>query len=415
MTVTIDTDYLIAGAGIGGLTAALALHAHGVRDLLIVEAAKRIRPLGVGINIQPAAVAELYALGLNRSMERSGIKTERVAHLDEKGKQLWSEARGLPSGSPYPQISIHRGVLEMSLLRATKARLGQHAVRTGTRLVSFHEEGDRVVVTAIDQSTGNELCFRAKGLIGADGIHSAVRGQLQGDGNAVKRTPITMWRGVTECDRFLDGRTMIVANDVYSTRLIAYPISSEHEKRGTALVNWVCMVSADTRVRLDRPDWSETGKLDDILPFFSHWHFDWLDIDALLSGSRTILQYPMVDRDPLERWGRGKVTLLGDAAHLMYPVGANGASQAILDASALAFEISSRKEVETAFMHYESARRPVTSKIVLENRLRDRTERTLAVSTSNDGEKAVVVENMVSRYKQNVENQKAHQSSTEGQ
>ncbi|RKP47523.1 FAD-dependent monooxygenase [Trinickia fusca] len=414
MTVTIDTGILIAGAGIGGLTTALALHAHGVSDLLIIEAAKQIRPLGVGINIQPAAVAELYALGLKRSMEQSGIKTERVEHWDEKGTLLFSEPRGLAAGNPYPQISIHRGALEMFLLRAVKGRLGQRTVRTGIRLVSFTEDSDgSVSALAVDQSTGNEIRLRAKGLIGADGIHSAIRAQLSGDGNKLVPTPITMWRGVTERDRFLDGRTMIIANDVYSSRVIAYPISSEHGQRGTDLVNWVCMVSADTRARFDRPDWSEQGTLEDILPFFSEWRLDWLNIEDLVRRSRVILKYPMVDRDPLERWGSGRVTLLGDAAHLMYPVGANGASQAILDASTLAFEISSRKDIPSAFEHYENARRPATSKIVLENRMRDRGER--RISGKNDGQKTAAIDGIVNRYKQNVESQYKHQPSTEGQ
>lgn len=414
MTVTIDTGILIVGAGIGGLTTALALEAHGIHDLLVIEAAKQIRPLGVGINIQPAAVAELYALGLKRSMERSGIKTERMEHWDEKGTLLFSEPRGQATGSPYPQISMHRGALELFLLRAVKGRLGQRAVRTGIRLQSFVEDSDgSVSAVAIDQSTGNEIRLRAKGLIGADGIHSAIRAQLSGDGNKVVPTSITMWRGVTERERFLDGRTMIIANDVYSTRVIAYPISSEHARRGTDLVNWVCMVSADTRARLDHPDWSEQGAVEDILPFFSHWHLDWLNIEEMISRSRVILKYPMVDRDPLARWGSDRVTLLGDAAHLMYPVGATGASQAILDASTLAFEISSRKDIPSAFEHYENARRPATSKIVLENRIRDRGER--GISGSKDGERTAVIDGIVTRYKHNVESQNRHQPSTEGQ
>ncbi|WP_175772556.1 FAD-dependent monooxygenase [Paraburkholderia phenazinium] len=404
MTTTIDTDVLIVGGGIGGLSTALALHAQGVRDLLVIEAANPIRPLGVGINIQPAAVAELYALGLNRALERSGIKTERVAHLDENGTLLWSEPRGLPAGSPYPQISIHRGALEMFLLRAVKGRLGRNSVRMGIRLLSFLEDGDDSVrAIAIDQSTGKEVQFRAKGLIGADGIHSAVRAQLQGDGNKVNPTPVMMWRGVTEVDRFLDGRTMIVANDVYSTRLIAYPISGEHSRRGTDLINWVCMVSADARAQLNRPDWTELGKLEDILPYFSHWNIESLDIADMLSRSRAILQYPMVDRDPLEQWGGNRVTLLGDAAHLMYPVGAHGASQTILDASTLAFEIAHQKDIGTAFANYESARRPITSKVVIENRNRDRAERASSVSGSSNEEKTAAVKDLVSRYKQNVE------------
>ena len=402
MTTTIETTLLIAGAGIGGLTTALALHAHGQRDMLVIEAAARIRPLGVGINIQPAAVAELYALGLNRALERTAVQTECIDYLDSAGKRLWSEPRGLRSGSRYPQLSIHRGALELVLLRALKTRLGRAAIRTGARIISFSESNDgSVEAIALDQSTGKPIHVRARGLIGADGIHSAIRAQLQGDENEVVRTPVMMWRGTTEMSRFLDGRTMIVASDNGETRLIAYPISSAHARRGMQLVNWVCMVSADTRTRHARPDWSETANIADVLPYFAHWRFDWLDIERMLTSSRVVLQYPMVDRDPLPRWGTDRVTLLGDAAHLMYPVGANGASQTILDASTLAFELAHQPEIAVAFGNYERARRPATSRVVHENRVRDRMER--AVSGAGDTQKSAVLESIVSRYKQNVE------------
>ncbi|WP_228973483.1 FAD-dependent monooxygenase [Streptomyces sp. DH12] len=399
-------DILIAGAGIGGLTAALALHARGIRAT-VLEAAEEIRPLGVGINIQPAAIAELTALGLGGELADTGIATREHLYVDQLGATLWNEPRGVAAGHPCPQYSIHRGDLQMMLLAAVRDRLGDDAVRTGGRLAGFEQVDGGVLarVRGRGGATGPEL--EARVLVGADGLHSAVRAGLHPDGPPLSTGGVQMWRGLAELDGFLDGRTMIVASDEQATRLVAYPVSARHARRGKALLNWVCLVQdpkgGDPTGGDPAGDGSPTrpGGADDVLPHLAHWDFPWLDLRQVLARSEHILRYPMVDRDPLPRWGEGRVTLLGDAAHPMYPIGANGASQAILDAAALAAELAAHGDPVTALDRYEAARRPATTAIVQANRDMDRAER--AMVRRPDRDKTATLAAVTTRYRATVE------------
>jgi 5-methylphenazine-1-carboxylate 1-monooxygenase len=223
--------------------------------------------------------------------------------------------------------------------------------------------------------SGDETTVEADALVGADGLHSAVRAQLHPGEPPLRTTIVRMWRGLTELPEFLDGRTMIIASDEQANRIVAYPCSRRHADRGTVLFNWVCL-AADPRWQGETP--IGPGRLEDLLPYFAHWDFGWLDIRATLAACPQILQYPMVDRDPLPSWGEGRVTLLGDAAHPMYPIGANGATQAILDGVALAAELAADRDVPAALRRYEQVRRPATTAIVHANRTMDRSERALA-------------------------------------
>ncbi|MFI0939353.1 FAD-dependent monooxygenase [Streptomyces sp. NPDC021020] len=380
--MTTTADIVIAGAGIGGLTAALALHARGRRPL-VLEAAEAIRPLGVGINIQPAAVAELTALGLGDALAATGIPTREHRYLDTTGATVMTEARGKDAGHAHPQFSIHRGELQMLLLTAVLDRLGPDAVHTGSRLVGFEPSADGAGVrvhaerTAVGSTARTQ--YAAKALIGADGLHSAVRARLHPDRMELLPAGVHMWRGLAELPEFLDGRTMILANDDRGARMIAYPCSARHARRGAVLLNWVCMVP--TAVDGPPAGWDARAPLEDVLPHFADWDLGWLDVPGVLRRSPRILQYPMVDRDPLPHWGEGSVTLLGDAAHLMYPIGANGASQAILDAAALAAELGGDdglRDVPAALLRYEATRRPATSAVILANRTMDSAERALS-------------------------------------
>ncbi|PCC73436.1 2-polyprenyl-6-methoxyphenol hydroxylase [Nannocystis exedens] len=393
-------DIVIAGAGIGGLTAALALHARGITTT-ILEAAVELRPLGVGINIQPAAVAELTALGLGDAMAATGIPTREHRYVDHTGVTLWTEPRGIAAGYPCPQYSIHRGELQTLLLNAVRERLGAHAIRTGVRLHDLRQTRGGVRVHAHDRVRGTDVMFEAAALVGADGLHSVVRSCLHPERGALHGAGVVMWRGLTELDGFLDGHTMILANDERATRLVAYPISAQHSARGKALLNWVLLARTGTPGPVGSAGWDVPGLLADILPHVADWELGWLDVRDVFERSAQILRYPMIDREPLDRWGQGRVTLLGDAAHLMYPIGANGASQAILDAVALAAELSRGGDVPAALERYENDRRPATTAIILANRQMDHAER--ATSTRPADDKAAELATITAEYRAVVE------------
>ncbi|TDB95209.1 flavin-dependent oxidoreductase [Actinomadura sp. 7K534] len=355
---------LIVGAGIGGLTTALSLHEAGV-EALVVDSAVRLRPLGVGINLLPHAVRELTELGLGDDLAETGIPTAETVHFDRYGGRIWAEPRGRALGYRWPQYSVHRGELQMMLLDAVLARLGEDAVRTGTVFEGFEQDGESVRARLRDRASGTADTVTADVLIGADGLHSAVRAQLNPGEKAPLWNGIRMWRGVTEGEPFLTGRTLAIAGSNAASKMVVYPISMRAERRGSALLNWVAEVRLTDDQLEETADWNRTGRLEDVLPHFADWKFDWLDIPAMLSGSAEILEYPMVDRDPLDRWTSGRVTLLGDAAHPMYPIGSNGGSQAVLDARVLAHELVRAADPAEGLLAYERERRETVNAIVL--------------------------------------------------
>ncbi|MEU5879331.1 flavin-dependent oxidoreductase [Spirillospora sp. NPDC047279] len=356
---------LIAGAGIGGLTAALSLHAAGI-DALVVDSAARLGPSGVGINLLPHAVRELTELGLGDALAATAIPTGEMVHFDRHGGRIWGEPRGRALGYHWPQYSVHRGDLQMLLLTAARERLGGAAVREAITLEAFEEAGGEIRARLLDR--GDVAAVTADVLVGADGLHSRVRAHLHPGEPPPLWNGIRMWRGVTEAEPFLTGRTLAVAGSNTRAKFVAYPISLRSEvERGRATVNWV----AEVRLPEGSPGpaaWDRAGDLDEVLPHFDGWRFDWLDVPALLKATATILQYPMVDRDPLPFWSRGRVTLLGDAAHPMYPIGSNGGSQAILDARVLAYELARAASPAGGLAAYDRARREPVNRIVLANR-----------------------------------------------
>lgn len=353
---------LIIGGGIAGLTTALSLHQIGV-DCRVFESVDTLEPLGVGINTLPHAVRELSDLGLRDRLEATAVATARLSYYSSHGQQIWSEPRGEAAGYHWPQFSIHRGELQMILLAAARERLGSDRILTGHQLTGWEETATGVRARFVHRRTG-ERRDDAEGslLIGADGIHSTVRSVLYPNEGPPIWNGALMWRGVTSGLSFLDGRTMIMAGHE-AQKFVAYPISRE-----TPVVNWI----AERRFAADhawrREDWNRPGRLEEFLPWFAGWRFDWLDVPSVISSAAQCFEYPMVDRDPVERWSFGRVTLLGDAAHAMYPIGSNGASQAILDARVLAREIQAHGEASAALEAYEAERRPATARIVLANR-----------------------------------------------
>lgn len=375
---------VVAGAGIGGLTTALALHARA-QQALVLEASPVIHPLGVGINVQPAAIGILAGLGLGEDLERTGIQTREHRYVDQRGNTLWVEPRGTAAGHDHPQYSIHRGQLQLLLLDAVRRQLGEGAVLTDKTITEFDELPECVNVSAREIG-GRCVEVSGAGLIGADGLHSVVRSQLHPNEPGINVSGIRMWRGLAELEgEFLDGRTMVVANDSMGTRLVAYPCSAVHAEAGSSLVNWVCLAADDVVTDRVRPVDRRGDSMSEVSDRLSHWNLGWLDVKDMLQRSPSILEYPMVDRDPLSSWGRGAVTLLGDAAHPMYPVGANGASQAIIDASTVSAELASSNSTESAFRRYENLRRRRTSDIVEANRQMNAAEQTVQRSSGHPG------------------------------
>jgi 2-polyprenyl-6-methoxyphenol hydroxylase-like FAD-dependent oxidoreductase len=365
---------IVAGAGIGGLTTALSLHAAGI-DAVVIDSAAALRPLGVGINLMPHAVRELTELGLGDELAATGIPTAEMVHFDRHGNRIWGFACGQHVGYHWPQYSIHRGELQMILLAAVRARLGAGAVQPGTAFVSFTDSPSHVAVRVRERSSGLSSVLRADVLVGADGLYSGVRAQLHPDEPPPRWRGIMMWRGVTKSVPFLTGRTVAVAGTNADLKFVAYPISRRAEAQGQALLNWVAEVRLPSgqaaAASADQADWNRGGRAGDVLPWFADWRFGWLDVPALITGAPQILEYPMVDRDPLPFWGQGvpwghgRVTLLGDAAHPMYPIGANGGSQAIIDARVLAYSLARAATPSDGLAAYEMARRETANAIVL--------------------------------------------------
>lgn len=357
---------LVAGGGIGGLTVALSLHQIGVK-VRVFESVTELKPLGVGINVLPHACRELIELGLLDKLDETGVRTKELAYYSKHGKQIWSEPRGLEAGYKWPQFSIHRGILHQLLLDTARERIGSDNILTGHHLQDWTETANGVRARFIDKRGALAGEHEGSLLIGADGIHSSMRARLYPQEGAPIWNGRILWRGVTEGEPFLSGRTMIMAGHEV-LKFVCYPISRAATERGRPMINWIAerLLPPDSQWR--REDYNRAGKLDEFLPYFESWKFDWLDVPGLIRNAQYCYEYPLVDRDPLEKWTFGRVTLLGDAAHPMYPIGSNGASQAILDARVLAREILAKGEMPEALQAYEEERRPATTQLVLLNR-----------------------------------------------
>jgi 2-polyprenyl-6-methoxyphenol hydroxylase-like FAD-dependent oxidoreductase len=358
-----STQGIIVGGGIVGLTLALTLHRAGI-PVRVFESSKEIKELGVGLNLLPHCVKHLIELGLESDLENTGVKTKELRFYCKSGKLIWTEPRGLDAGYQVPQFSIHRGRFQQILLRHVITRLGSDAVITDRRLLQFEQSAEQVTATFVD-SSGNSSRFTEKFLIGADGINSTVRQQLYPDQGEPHFANLMLWRAASWGKPFLTGRTMIMAGHS-DQKLVAYPITPP-DSEGRQLINWV----AEYRVPPDimrQADWNSEGELGEFGDRFSEWNFDWLNPHDLFSRADSIYKFPMIDRDPVERWSFDRVTLAGDAAHAMYPNGSNGASQAILDAVSLTKNLSVIGDERLAFSAYEAERLPLTTKLVLENR-----------------------------------------------
>jgi 2-polyprenyl-6-methoxyphenol hydroxylase-like FAD-dependent oxidoreductase len=358
--VSAHPDVLIVGGGVGGLTLALSLHQAGISSR-VFEAAPEIQPLGVGINLLPHAMRELSELGLAERLAAHCIETRELAFYSRHGQFIFKEPRGCFAGYDWPQLSIHRADLHKVLLDAVQQRLGADAVRLGYRCLKVDQDSAGVTMH-FDKAAAQQ----GKLAIGCDGIHSALRAQLYPDQGPPKYSGVNMWRGAVRWPAFLGGDVMVSTGWMTVGKTVIYPIRpGTPETGGLPLINWVAEIERPEAVR---QDWTGRGRLADMMPAFAHLKFAFLDITAMMESTEEILEYPMVDRDPLDRWTFGRLTLLGDAAHPMYPRGSNGAGQAIVDARCLAGQIKKRGATSEALLAYEAVRRPATAQVVLTNR-----------------------------------------------
>lgn len=357
---------LIAGGGIGGIALALTLHQIGV-PCIVFEAVPALQPLGVGINLQPNAVRELHHLGFDDAVLNTiGIQAREWALVGRNGNDIYAEPRGLLAGYRWPQYSVHRGELQMLLYRAALERLGPDAIRLGHRVTGYRNEADGVITT-VETRDGTRSEVEGRLLVAADGLHSAVRAQMYPEQPPIQWGGAIMWRGTAPGVPIRSGASFVGVGSL-GHRVVLYPISPPDPSTGLATINWIAEITVDNANGWTQGDWNRRVKLEDFIHHFEGWDYGWLDVPAMLRGASEIFEYPMIDRDPVPSWVDGAVALLGDAAHVMYPVGSNGASQAIVDARVLGAAMLEHGIGPAALRAYDEKLCADISALVLRNR-----------------------------------------------
>ena len=358
---------LINGGGIAGLTTALTLHQLGI-PCLVFEAAEEPRPLGVGINIQPNAVRELLALDITEDeLDGIGIQSREWALVGLNGNDIYAEPRGLLAGYKWPQYAVHRGELQMLLYRKVLERLGPDAVKTGHQGKGYTQgENGTIQAHFTLKPSGETVSYTGRLLIGADGINSAIRGQMHPDQPPIHWGGTIMWRGVTRAKAARTGSTFLGLG-TEERRLVIYPISQPDEN-GLSLINWIAEIRNASEEEWQKTGWFSQVAISDFLHFFTDMKYDWLDVPGLISQGEVAYENPMIDRDPVETWVSGSVLLLGDAAHPMYPTGSNGASQAIVDARNLGATFLEHGVNPTALSTFDATFNAAINDVVLRNR-----------------------------------------------
>jgi 5-methylphenazine-1-carboxylate 1-monooxygenase len=362
-----DDIVVIAGGGIGGLATALTLHQIGV-PCIVFEAVREMRPLGVGINLQPNAVRELYDLGITeRDLDRVGLPAKEWALVGLNGNDIYSESRGLLAGYNWPQYAVHRGYFHMLLHEKVVERVGPKAVRLGSRVIGYRKHADGTVSALVEEADGSTSEASGTLLIGADGIHSAVRAQMHPAQPPIHWGGAVMWRGTTWAKPIRTGSSF-VGLGTHRQRMVFYPISHPDPQTGLAIINWIAEVTMDNAEGWKQRGWFRQVSVDDFLHHFANWTWDWLDVPALIRQANTVFENPMIDRDPVSTWQDGPVALLGDAAHAMYPTGSNGGSQAIVDARVLGAAIVEHGVTQEALAAYDNKLCGPISQLILRNR-----------------------------------------------
>jgi 2-polyprenyl-6-methoxyphenol hydroxylase-like FAD-dependent oxidoreductase len=357
-------EIAIIGGGICGLSLALNLQRRGL-SCRVYERAPEVKELGVGITLLPHAMREFTALGVQDELMKVGIENLESCFFNRFGQLIYKEARGKYAGYQYPEVGIHRGRLHLILYRAACARLGGNRLLTNHDCIGIEQDEGGVTIALREMSSGRTLPpVRAEVVIACDGINSTIRKQFYPD-DMVAFAGINTWRGVTRCKPILTGRTYMRVGSILTGKMVIYPIIDDIDGNGNQLINWMAEIKQDT---LEPNDWNKPGKLNDFLQRYADWKFPWLDVPEMIRDADQILEYPMVDKDPVARWTFGRVTLAGDAAHPMYPRGSNGAAQAAIDARTLADLLATDDDPRAALAAYEDGRREATAKIVRTNR-----------------------------------------------
>ena len=344
---------------------ALTCHQIGVQAV-VLESSRTIAPLGVGINLQPNAIRELFELGFENELDDIGIEATEWALVARGGNDVWAEPRGRAAGYRWPQYSVHRGELQMLLYRTVLDRMGPGTVLTGHRVVEYRNGSDGVVAT-VELRDGKTTEIGGSVLLAADGLHSAVRAQMHPNQPGPHWGGQILWRGATPGPPVRSGAAFTLVGTL-DQRFVHYPISSIDPTTGLQLQNWIAELTVDASGGLAASDWNREDDIDAFLPAFDDWAFDWLDIESLVRGAPTVWEFPMVDRDPVDRWVDGRVCLIGDAAHVMYPVGSNGASQAIVDARVMGSHLVEHGVGPDALLAFEDQLIEPMSALVLRNR-----------------------------------------------
>ena len=354
----------IVGGGICGLSLALHLHQRGI-EANVYERAPEIKELGVGITLLPHAMREFSALGLDKALLATGIENRESCFFNRFGQLIYKEERGKFAGYQYPEVGIHRGRLHVLLHEAARERLGADAIRTDFDCTGVEQDERSATAHFRQTSTGRAReSVSADVVIACDGINSAIRRQFYPQDRVVF-AGINTWRGVTRRKPILGGRTYMRVGSILTGKIVIYPIIDDVDGDGNQLINWMAEIKRDTT---EQNDWNKPGDLADFFPLYENWRFDWLDVAQMIRDADQILEYPMVDKDPVGQWTFGRVTLAGDAAHPMYPRGSNGAAQAAIDARTLADFLRSSSDPREALNAYEAARRAPTTQVVRTNR-----------------------------------------------
>ncbi len=357
---------IIAGGGIGGLTLALTLHQIGI-PCVVLESVRQIQPLGVGINIQPNAVRELFELGIGPdALDQVGIEAQEWSLVGLNGKDIYAEPRGLKAGYRWPQYAAHRGKLHVMLFEKVIERLGESSVRLGQRVTGYEKHADGTVSAIVEHANGDITHERADLLIGADGIHSSIRAQMHPTQPPIHWGGTIMWRGTTMAKPIRTGSSF-VGLGTHKHRMVIYPIS-QPDSNGMAAINWIAERTVDSSTEWQKSGWFKPVAISEFASYFDEFRFDWLDVPDLLARADIAYENPMIDRDPIPHWNDGPVALMGDAAHAMYPTGSNGASQAIVDARVLGASLVQSGITPAALAAYNAALCGPISEVVLRNR-----------------------------------------------